>query len=197
VKPWKWLLAALLAALLGFGLGIALYGPGVLLQTPLGQTVLLQLMPSKYPSNALVGAATPIPTFTVQGFNGHPRQLPTLGRWQIINYWASWCGPCRKEMPWFNQAHATSQGRYEIIGIALEAPSQAQTLLQDIPLQFSVYHEPPGPEDSSVILGNRWGVLPYTVLIDPQGRLQKQHIGPFTDAEHLQTWLQEALTTAP
>ena len=50
--------------------------------------------------------------------------------------------------------------------------------------------EAPGPGDSSVRLGNRAGVLPFSVLIGADGRLRKQRIGAFADAEDLRNWLE-------
>jgi hypothetical protein len=96
-------------------------------------------------------------------------------------------------MPWLDALHAENQGRFEVIGIALEAPDAAATLLTDIPVQFTQHHESPGATDSSVHLGNGWGVLPFTVLIDPQGRLVKRHIGVFAGEAQLRQWLQDGM----
>lgn len=194
MKPLKVLAAALGAAVLGLALGLFIAGPGVLLRTDLGQALFARFVPPKYPAPG--GAAQPgqaVRPFTVHGFDGRPRTLPTPGRWQVINYWASWCGPCRLEMPWLDAVHAGSQGRFEVVGIALESPAAAQTLLADIPVRFSQHHEPAGPADSSVLLGNGWGVLPFTVLIDPQGRLVKRHIGVFAGEDQLRAWLAEGM----
>lgn len=194
MKPLKVLAAALGAAVLGLALGMFIAGPGVLLRTDLGQALFARFVPPKYPAPG--GAARPgdvVRPFTVHGFDGRPRTLPTPGRWQVINYWASWCGPCRLEMPWLDAVYAGGQGRFEVVGIALESPEAAQTLLAEIPVRFSQHHEPAGPTDSSVMLGNGWGVLPFTVLIDPQGRLVKRHIGVFAGEGQLHDWLAEGM----
>jgi len=197
MKPLKVVVLALLAALLGLAAGIFIAGPGILLRTEIGQALFERLVPPKYPAPG--GAAAigdTVRPFTVTDFGGSPRTLPTPGRWQVINYWASWCGPCRLEMPWLDALHADNQGRFEVIGIALEAPDAAATLLTDIPVRFTQHHEPPGATDSSVHLGNGWGVLPFTVLIDPQGRLVKRHIGVFAGERQLGKWIDEALQDA-
>lgn len=192
MKILKALVLAVLAALLGLAAGMFIAGPGILLRTDIGQALFERFVPPKYPAP---GGATAIGQtvrpFTVTGFDGQSRQLPTPGRWQLINYWASWCGPCRLEMPWLDALHADNQGRFEVLGIALEAPESAQTLLSDIPVRFPQHHEPAGAADSSVLLGNAWGVLPFTVLIDPQGRLVKRHIGVFAGEAQLWEWLAE------
>ena len=194
MKPLKVVVLALLAALLGLAAGIFIAGPGILLRTEIGQALFERLVPPKYPAPG--GAAAigdTVRPLTVTDFGGNPRTLPTPGRWQVINYWASWCGPCRLEMPWLDALHADNQGRFEVIGIALEAPDAAATLLTDIPVRFTQHHEPPGATDSSVHLGNGWGVLPFTVLIDPQGRLVKRHIGVFAGEAQLRQWLQDGM----
>lgn len=194
MKPLKVLALAVLAALLGLAAGMFIAGPGILLRTELGQALFERVVPPKYPAPG--GAAAigdTVRPFTVTDFRGAAHTLPSPGRWQLINYWASWCGPCRVEMPWLDAVHADSQGRYAVIGIALEAPDAAATLLTEIPVRFAQHHEPPGAADSSVLLGNAWGVLPFTVLIDPQGRLVKRHIGVFAGEAQLREWLQDGM----
>lgn len=194
MNPLKVVALAFLAALLGLAAGVFVAGPGILLRTDVGQALFEHVLPPKYPAPG--GAASigdTVRPFTVTSFDGSRRMLPSPGRWQIVNYWASWCGPCRLEMPWLDAVHADSRGRYEVVGIALEAPDAAVTLLSEIPVRFAQHHEPPGAADSSVILGNGWGVLPFTVLIDPQGRLVKRHIGVFAGEAQLREWLQDGM----
>jgi thiol-disulfide isomerase/thioredoxin len=194
VKPWKAVLLALLAAALGLLSALFVVGPGVLLRTDAGQWLFERTIPRKYENaggELAIGQA--IAAFEVRNFQGQPQRLPKPGQWQVINYWASWCGPCRLEMPWLDAAHARSQGRFEVIGIALEAPESAQTLLDEIPVRFTQFHEPPGAEDSSVRLGNAWGVLPFTVLISSDGRLVKRHIGSFKNAAALNEWIADGI----
>lgn len=158
MKPIKVVMLALLAALLGLAAVIFIAGPGILLRTEIGQALFERLVPPKYPVPGGGGAiGDTVRPFTVIDFGGSPRTLPTSGRWQVINYWASWCGPCRLEMPWLDTLHADNRGRFEVIGIALEAPDAATTVLTDIPVRFTQHHEPPGASDSSVHLGNGWG----------------------------------------
>lgn len=117
--------------------------------------------------------------FTVSG-PGQPR---------LINYWASWCGPCREEMPALD-AFAREEGAngVQVIGIALDTREDAVAFQRQVPVAFPLLLETPGPADSSVRLGNARGILPYTVLLDAQGRLVKTHYGAFPDAEAVRRW---------
>ncbi len=197
MKPLKVIAVALLAALLGLAAGVFVAGPGVLLRTEIGQKAVELFMPPKYPApDDSPGIGDVVAPFTVTDFNAKPQTLPKPGRWQVINYWASWCGPCRLEMPWLDAAHRSAEGRFEIIGVALENPDDAGMLLAELPVSFPQHHEMPGTLDSSVRLGNAWGVMPFTVLIDPNGRLVKRHIGVFAGERQLGKWIDDALQNA-
>lgn len=124
---------------------------------------------------------------------GDPRPLVAPGRTRLLNYWASWCAPCRDEMPLLD-AFAASQGPdgVEVVGIALESPAEAKRFLAEVPVRFLLLVETPGPADSSVVLGNRRGVLPFTALVGADGRLLKTHYGPFPDAAAVAAWASNA-----
>jgi thiol-disulfide isomerase/thioredoxin len=198
VKPLRIIAVALLAALLGLAMGIFVAGPGVLLRTEVGQNLFERFVPPEYPAPAgSPGIGGIVAPFTVTDFNGNPQRLPRPGRWQLINYWASWCGPCRLEMPWLDAVQRSSGGHFDVIGIALENPDDAAALLTEIPVSFAQHHEQPGKQDSSVRLVNAWGVMPFTVLIDPQGRLVKRHIGVFAGERQLRKWIEGPLRGQP
>ena len=114
------------------------------------------------------------------------------GRVRLINYWASWCGPCREEMPVLD-AFARQEGGngVKVMGIALESRDEALAFLAQVPVDFQLLVENPGPGDSSVQLGNRRGILPYTVLLDAEGRLLKTHYGAFPDPDAVRAWVRE------
>jgi thiol-disulfide isomerase/thioredoxin len=180
------LAAAVVAGLLGLGASFALHGPGSLQRTPLGRWL-----------DALGGARPALgdlaPRVVVADFAGTPVILPALGKPMLVNYWASWCGPCREEMPLLS-AFAKQQGGngVQVLGIALEEAEPARAFLAARPVDYPVAHEQPSPTDSSVALGNRLGVLPYSVLIGADGRVLARRAGNFRDRADLQAWLDAA-----
>lgn len=123
---------------------------------------------------------------------GAPVPVTGPGRLRLINYWASWCGPCREEMPVLDAFARQEAGNgVKVMGIALESRDEALAFLAQVPVDFQLLVENPGPGDSSVQLGNRRGILPYTVLLDAEGRLLKTHYGAFPDPDAVRAWVRE------
>lgn len=123
---------------------------------------------------------------------GKPRALSEwAGRPVLLNYWASWCGPCLKEMPELDAFSKSQRGAnaIQVVGIALDARDSIHAYLQRRPVAYPILIETvePGQPGSSGQFGNAHGVLPYSVLIDARGRVVRSKLGPLTAAE-LQTW---------
>lgn len=106
------------------------------------------------------------------------------GRPLLINVWASWCAPCVEEMP---ELAAFSRQQEDngtaVIGLALDTPEAVAAFLDRLPVPYPIAIASPGPADASVLLGNERGLLPYTVLIGPDGRVIRQKLGPFASGE--------------
>ena len=184
------LLVALIAGALGVVASLFGTGPGPLLQTELGQRAL----------NAASSATAPKPPagvtiahrgellspLVLSSLDGKQVALPSAfaGRLLVINIWASWCGPCVREMPEL-QRFATQQpaGGVQVVGLALDDPSAVRAFLAKVPVSYPILLDTPGPADAGVRFGNPKGVLPYSILVSEDGRLLKQRIGPFADGE--------------
>ena len=186
----KVLLVALAAGTLGVIARLWSDGPGVLLQSELGQRALNGALSASAPAPpadlAVAERGALVPTMQLPDLQGRPVMVPGAyaGRPLLINVWASWCGPCIKEMPELDR-FAASQGDdgVQVIGIALDQPEAIRAFLHHTPVRYPILVDTPGPRDSAVRLGNPAGVLPYTVLVDADGRLLKQKIGPFEHGE--------------
>ena len=190
----KVVLVALIAGLLGLFASLALNGPGPLLRSELGQRALQGVLASTapdLPDNARVarrGERVPVLSLTV--LEGRRIALPSAfaGRPLLVNVWASWCGPCIKEMPELDR-YARQQGANgtQVVGIALDEAAAVRAFLRRVPVRYPILIDTPGPTDAGVRLGNPKGVLPYSVLISADGRLLKQRIGPFAVGE-IEEW---------
>ncbi|MFT4198932.1 MAG: TlpA disulfide reductase family protein, partial [Pseudoxanthomonas sp.] len=112
------------------------------------------------------------------------------GRRLLLNVWASWCRPCREEMPALDR-FARRQGPQgvQVVGIALDTPDNVRAYLQRVPVAYPQLLASPGPADASVQLGDSRGLLPYSVLVGADGRIERQKLGPLS-SEELERWLQ-------
>ncbi len=186
----KVLLVALGAGVLGAAVGLWSSGPGPLLNSEIGQRALQEAMSATAPPSpaglAVAERGEIIPTLRLPDLNGQSVELPAAysGRPMLINFWASWCGPCIEEMPELDR-FAASQGAngVQVVGIALDNADDVRAFLQHTPVDYPILLDQPGPRDSGVQLGNPKGVLPFTALVDADGRLVKQKIGPFQHGE--------------
>lgn len=101
------------------------------------------------------------------------------GRWLLINYWAEWCAPCRKEIPELNELHAHgADAGVTVLGVNFDGlrGESLTNLMDEMSVEFPVLVEDPGA---------RWerdppSVLPSTLVIDPDGNLHDVLVGPQT-----------------
>ena len=178
-SAWRWVLLAAVAA--GFGW--------------LGMRARLAQQDAASPSPAAAGIVRvapgdPAPDLRLEDLRtGEIRAVLAPGRVRLLNYWASWCGPCREEMPVL-QAFSAIQGAngVEVVGIALDHPEDARRFIEHTPVTFPLFVEMPGPADSSEILGNARGILPFSVLIAADGTVLKTHYGAFPDRAAVDDW---------
>ena len=131
-----------------------------------------------------------LPTLELHTLGGQPLRLPDAyaGKPVLLNFWASWCGPCIAEMAELQRYSAQRQGNgVQVIGIALDDPGAVAAFLKAHPVAYPILLDTPGPNDSSVRLGDRAGVLPYSVLAAADGRIMKSQLGPFARGQ-LDAW---------
>jgi thiol-disulfide isomerase/thioredoxin len=100
------------------------------------------------------------------------------GQWVIVNYWATWCPPCREELPELEIFHANNQGNAVVWGVNLEDIDDA-SLKQFVDEQFLSFPVLRGDRSSMQALGPVPG-LPTTYVISPAGEVVARQVGPVT-----------------
>jgi peroxiredoxin len=138
---------------------------------------------------AEVGRAAP--DFRLSQLGGGEVQLSDLrGRVVILNFWATWCPPCRQEMPEFVRIYSAKQGQgLEIVAVDLqEAESQVQGFVDEFGMRFPILFDRSG----EVARTYRVNQLPVTLIIDRDGVVRSAKYGPVTP-EFLQAELDKVL----
>lgn len=132
----------------------------------------------------------PVPALQLSGLDGRPHALAEFaGRRLLLNAWATWCGPCRKEMPALVAAQARfGGGRPVVVGVAMDTPDNVRAYLQAHPVNYPVLLGRLDAPDTTERLGDHAGVLPYSVLLDADGRILATHTG-MLDPATLERWL--------
>jgi len=139
-------------------------------------------------STPLVGQ--PAPALELPDLSGTTHDLASYrGHPVVLNFWASWCLPCREEMPALDRAqqrHGASGAT--VIGVAMDQPAPIRAFLAAHPVSYPIVLGQVSHPSSAYRFGDRRDLLPYSVLIGADGRILAQHAGPLDDAQ-LKQWL--------
>jgi thiol-disulfide isomerase/thioredoxin len=111
-----------------------------------------------------------------------------LGQWKgkvlVVNFWATWCAPCREEMPEFIRAQTELGGKgLQFVGIAVDQADKVQQFAGEIGLNYPALIGGYGAMELSKSLGNRLMALPFTVVIQRDGTVAHTQLGPLRDAQ--------------
>ncbi len=118
----------------------------------------------------------PAPDFTLKSRGGENLRLSEFrGEVVMINFWASWCGPCRQEMPLLDQLYSRySPMGFTILGINVEEDSAlAEKLLEEIPVGFPILFD----SENHVTELYEVMAMPSTIMVDRDGNMRYLHLG--------------------
>lgn len=121
--------------------------------------------------------------------DGAPLALQQFaGRPLLVNFWATWCPPCVRELPMLS-AFAQAHPNLPVLGLAVDQAAPVQKFLARQPLAFPVAMAGAGGSTLTRSLGNINGGLPFSILFDAGGNVKQRKIGELSSTD-LQQWMQ-------
>jgi thiol-disulfide isomerase/thioredoxin len=125
----------------------------------------------------------------VTNVDGKPQSLSMLkGHPIVVNFWASWCGPCVEEMPALSQLQRDyAKKGIQFVGLGVDSDKNVQAFLQKVKVAYPVYVTGFGGADLARAFGNNAGGLPFTVVIDAKGNVRSTKLGQIDPAVLRQT----------
>jgi thiol-disulfide isomerase/thioredoxin len=161
----------------------------------LGAGVYVQLM--RYTTDTPPGIVALVRT-SLPDLAGKPLTLDSWqGKLRVVNFWATWCAPCRKEIPElisFQRENAANG--VQVVGIAVDQVDKVQNYARDMGINYPVLVAGMAGVDLARQAGNPTGALPFTIVLSRDGKVISTHLGALTGAE-LQKLLGPLVTDAP
>jgi thiol-disulfide isomerase/thioredoxin len=117
--------------------------------------------------------------------SGESMSMTTFqGRPLVINFWATWCAPCIEEMPIIDNFFRQNESKgWQVLGLAIDQPSRVRQFLSQFPVNYKIGLAGMSGTEVSKILGNEAGGLPFTVVLDANGKLIQRKLGKLTPEE--------------
>jgi thiol-disulfide isomerase/thioredoxin len=123
------------------------------------------------------GLADPVFDRSFPDLNGKPFALADcLGKPVVLNFWASWCPPCVKEMPDLESLHKKYPSVH-FLGLAVDSASNVKTFIRKVHISYTLLLAGHDGIPLMQTLGNKVGGLPFTVVFDGQGQIKNRVLG--------------------
>ena len=136
-------------------------------------------------------AETPLPDVDLVSLDdGTTTNLADLGGPAVINLWATWCAPCRREIPDFEEVHRNREDEVTFVGINIgEDAARAAEFVDEVGATYDQYLDP----DGYAVTELNTSAMPVTILIDADGHISTRHLGPM-DQDDLNDAIDQAIS---
>ena len=135
------------------------------------------------PLFAQAGESLNVTSVGYQQLNGMPLYLSQYkGKWILVNYWATWCPPCRAEMPDLEAFYKANKDKAVVIGVNYEVgdTQKVKDFIKEYGITFPIVRETLKIDGVNTSLGIQLKGLPTSVIISPKGNLLARHTGGLT-----------------
>src|SRR6266566_6405110 len=115
-------------------------------------------------------------------------QTHWLSEWQghtiVLNFWASWCGPCRQEIPLLIDVHKRYQAQgVRVVGVAIDDHDAVAKFAAELHIPYPLLLAPDTGPSIMARYGDAQGFLPYSVVIGPDGAIRSRKLGSYAEKE--------------
>lgn len=131
------------------------------------------------PDTPQSGAVKQLMSKSLPDASGKPHALAQYSnQLLIVNFWATWCKPCVQEMPELSELqNELKSKKVQILGLGIDSSSNIIEFTQKYPVSYPIFVAGLDGSELSRQLGNQAGGLPFTVMLDAQGKLVKTYLG--------------------
>ena len=111
----------------------------------------------------------------------------------LVNFWATWCAPCREEMPIFDEVFQKHHEKgFGVLGLTIDNPQATDRFIQQLGISYPILMAENQGWDLLAKTGNPKNLMPYSFLIDRKGIILEKKLGSL-HAEELEAWIQKYL----
>lgn len=136
------------------------------------------------------GTAATLAGVRFPDLRGVPRDLAEWrGKVVVLNFWATWCAPCREEIPMLMEVRRKYASKsVEVVGIAIDMEAKVAEYVNEMKIDYPILIADAGGLELMRLLGNKASGLPYNVLLDREGNPRERKLGALHQ-EELERWL--------
>ncbi|MGD2081608.1 MAG: TlpA disulfide reductase family protein [Chromatiales bacterium] len=140
--------------------------------------------PSDSATTGVAGAVDTMPDFAFPDLSGRTRQSSEWAdKVVVLNFWATWCPPCREEVPAFvDYQQRYGEAGLQFVGVAVDQPDPVRDFADTYGVNYPMLIGETDAVALSNRLGNRFSGLPFTVVFDRKGRVRHRQPGEMTPA---------------
>ncbi|MBU6467907.1 MAG: TlpA family protein disulfide reductase [Betaproteobacteria bacterium] len=130
-------------------------------------------------------SAAPFLKLTLQDLKEHPQALSQWpGKTLVINFWATWCEPCKEEMPMLSQLQNNFRSKQvQFIGIGVDDPKDLKAWLQTRQISYPIFVGNDSTLEMTRALGNEQQGIPFTMVVSPSGSIVYKKLGKVKEEE--------------